>query len=101
MLIPRPAGVFQRLANVFVCSLPQVNDLRINDPIRELAYVPLQFSVHRLQAAKKEFCVIIRGVDPEPWVGASGWIDDEVWERLVEWSNRLINVILENEEGVH
>ena len=44
---------------------------------------------------------MIRGVDPEPWVGASGWIDDEVWEGLVEWSNRLVDVVLENEEGVN
>ena len=44
---------------------------------------------------------MIRGIDPEPWDGASGWIDDEVWEGLVEWSNRLVDVVLENEEGVN
>ena len=98
MLIPRPAGIFQRLANVFVGSLSQVNDLRINNPIRELAYVSLQFSVHRLEAAEKKFRVLVRWIDLEPWIGASGGINDEVGEGLVEWSNRPVDVILENEE---
>ena len=66
MLIPRSAGILQRLANVFVGPLSQVNDLRINDPIRELAYVPLQFSVHRLEGADQKFRVLIRGTHPKP-----------------------------------
>ena len=101
VLVPRPAGIFQHLANVFLGPFLQIGDLRVDDPIWQLAHVPLQFPIHCLQAAEKEFCVIIRGIDPEPWVGVSGWIDDEVWEGLVEWSNRLIDVVLENEEGVN
>ena len=38
--------------------------------------------------------------DAKPWVGASVWINNEVWKRLVERSNGVINVFVDDEERV-
>ena len=78
VLVPRLAGIFQRLANVFLGPFLQVNDLRVDDPIWELAHVSFQLSVHRPQTPAEKFHVLVRGTNPEPLIGASGWIDDEV-----------------------
>ena len=78
VLVPRLAGIFQRLTNVFFCPFLQVNDLRVGDPIWELAHVSFQHSVHRPQTPAKKFHVLIGGTNPEPLVGASGWIDEEI-----------------------
>ena len=40
-------------------------------------------------------------MDVESWIGAPGWINDEVGKRFVEGSNRLTIVLLEGEERVH
>ena len=44
---------------------------------------------------------MIRGVDPEPLIVASGWINNEVGEGLVEGSDRVVDVLLEGEERVY
>ena len=44
--------------------------------------------------------MMIRRADPEPWVSASGRINNEVGKGLVEWSNGLVYVVRENEEGL-
>ena len=96
--MPRPAGVFQRLANVFLRPFLQVNDLRIRDSIRELAHVPLQFLIHCLEAAEKKFRVMVRGEDPESWIGASIRVNDEVRKGLMEGSDRQAGIRPENEK---
>ena len=78
VLVPRPAGIFQCFANVFLCPFLQVDDLRVGNPIWELTHVPFQLSVHRPQAPDKKFCVLVGGTNLEPLSGTSGWIDDEV-----------------------
>ena len=78
VLVPRPAGIFQRFANVLPNLLLQIRDLPVDGPIRELAHVPFQFSVHRPQAPSKEFYVLVGGANSEPLIDASDWINDEV-----------------------
>ena len=100
VLVPRSAGVFQSLANVFFDPFLQVNDIRIGDSIREVAHIPFQFSIHCLEAAGKKFGVMIRGEDPEPWIGTSVRVDDEVGKRLVEGSDRQVGILRKNEKRV-
>ena len=100
VLMPRPAGVFQRLANVFLRPFLQVNDVRIRDSIRELAHVPLQLSIHCLEAAGKKFRVMVMGEDPESWIGASVRVGDEVRKGLMEGSDRQAGILPKNEKRV-
>ena len=78
--------------------LPQVDHLRVGDPIWKLAHIPFQSSVHFLEAADQKFRMLIRGVDTKPLIDAPRWIADEVRKGLVEGSNWAINVLPENEE---
>ena len=63
MFVPRLAGVLQGLVNVFLDPLSQVIDLRVGDPIRELAQIPLQLSIHQLETTDQKFRVVIGRAD--------------------------------------
>jgi hypothetical protein len=98
VLVPRLAGVLQRSVDVLFNPLLQVADLRVHDPIWELAHVPLQPPIHQFEATGQEFCVLIGRADTESWIDAPDWIRYEVGERLVEGSNGEVGIFLENEE---
>ena len=51
VLVPRFAGILQRLADVLLDPLLQVTDLRVHDPVWEPAYVTLQPPIHQFEAA--------------------------------------------------
>ena len=39
---------------------------------------------------------MVEGADPEPWIGASIRVDDEVGKGLVEGSDRQVDILLKN-----
>jgi len=98
--VPRHARVLQSWIDVSLNPLLQVADIRACDGVRELAHIPLQCSIHQAEAANQKLQMVIWGVDVEPPVGAPGWIGDEVRERLVERSDGIIDILLEDEERI-
>ena len=44
--------------------------------------------------------MMVGGADPEPWIGASGRVDNEVGKGLVEGSDREMGILPKNEERV-
>ena len=41
---------------------------------------------------------MVRRRDVKPWIDASGWVNNEVREGFMEGPNRVIDVLLKNEE---
>ena len=98
--VPEPASIFQCFVDVSLDPLPQVFNLRVDNASRKPAHIPLQPSIHQFETTDQKFSVLIGRMDTESWIHASGWIDDEVWEGLVEGSDGVVLVVLENEERV-
>jgi hypothetical protein len=101
VLLPRFTRISQSFVNVFFGPLPQIFDLGVYDDTWELAHILLQPLAHKFEATRQKFGVMVRRIYVKSLVGAPGWINDEVGEGFVEGSDRVINVLLEDEERVH
>ena len=78
--MPRHTRISQSRIDVFFCPVLQIADVQVCGAIRKLTHILLQCSIHQIEATNQELRVVIWGGDVKPWVGAPGWISDEVGE---------------------
>ena len=86
------------MAYVLLLPLLQIIHIRVFNSFWEVTHILLQGLIHQLKTAKGKFQVMIRRRDLEPLVDAPGWVNDEVRKGFMEGLDRIVDVLLKDEE---